>query len=144
MEPAKRTQFHLWCWVAAFVALGLFQHLYAGGARNAQVPYSEFLPRLVAGQISEVAVSDRFIRGSFTEPLDGRSMFITTRVEPDLARELAEHGVVVTGQIESTLLRDLLSWVGPVALFVGVWARCCVTLERGGSRGDSGPRSAWA
>ena len=29
--------------------------------------------------------------------------------------------MVVTGQIESTFLRDLLSWVVPVALFVGVW-----------------------
>jgi len=48
-------------------------------------------------------------------------MFITTRVEPDLARQLQSHGVVVTGQIESTFLRDLLSWVVPVLLFVGVW-----------------------
>jgi cell division protease FtsH len=47
--------------------------------------------------------------------------FITTRVEPDLARNLQQHGVVVTGEIESTFLRDLLSWIVPVALFVGVW-----------------------
>src|SRR5919106_1331553 len=47
--------------------------------------------------------------------------FFTTRVEPGLARELQQHGVVVTGQIESTFLRDLLSWVVPVALFAGVW-----------------------
>src|SRR5690606_10137352 len=39
----------------------------------------------------------------------------------DLARELQEHGVVVTGQIESTFLRDLMSWVIPVVLFAGVW-----------------------
>lgn len=48
-------------------------------------------------------------------------MFITTRVEPDLARDLQQHDVVVTGQVESTFLRDLLSWVVPVALFVGLW-----------------------
>ena len=48
-------------------------------------------------------------------------MFITTRVTPDLARDLAEHGVVVTGQIESTFLRDLLSWIIPMVLFVGLW-----------------------
>jgi cell division protease FtsH len=31
------------------------------------------------------------------------------------------HDVVVTGRIESTFLRDLLSWVIPMALFAGVW-----------------------
>nr|WP_246849466.1 ATP-dependent zinc metalloprotease FtsH [Rubellimicrobium arenae] len=99
----------------------LFQYVYTTATEVAQIPYSAFESYLDEGRIAEVAVSDRFIQGSFTEPLDGRSMFITTRVEPDLARELAEHGVVVTGQIESTWLRDLLSWIIPVALFVGVW-----------------------
>src|SRR5579883_3289447 len=40
---------------------------------------------------------------------------------PNNTRQLQSHGVVVTGQIESTFLRDLLSWVVPVLLFVGVW-----------------------
>ena len=34
---------------------------------------------------------------------------------------MQEHGVTVTGEIESTLLRDLLSWIVPVLLIVGVW-----------------------
>ncbi|MGZ2433145.1 ATP-dependent metalloprotease FtsH [Rhizobium redzepovicii] len=46
---------------------------------------------------------------------------MTTRVEPDLAQQLQQHGVVVAGQIESTFLRDLLSWLIPVALFASVW-----------------------
>jgi cell division protease FtsH len=48
--------------------------------------------------------------------------FRTVRVEdPDLVRELNQHGVTFTGVIESTFLRDLLSWIIPVALFVGIW-----------------------
>ena len=66
-------------------------------------------------------MSDRFIQGRFKQPVGDRPMFVTTRVEPDLARDLQEHGVVVTGQIESTFLRDLLSWIVPVALFAGIW-----------------------
>jgi cell division protease FtsH len=73
------------------------------------------------GKIAEVQVSDRFIQGRFTEPQNGRPMFVTTRVEPDLAQQLQHYSVVVTGQIESTFLRDLLSWAIPLALFVGVW-----------------------
>jgi len=117
----KKTQFNIWYWIAAFFGLMVFQYLFATATQVAQIPYSEFQTYLTQGRIAEVAVSDRFIQGRFTEPVDGRPMFITTRVEPDLARDLQQHDVVVTGQIESTFLRDLLSWVVPVALFVGLW-----------------------
>jgi len=117
----KKTQFNIWYWIAAFFGLMVFQYLFATATQVAQIPYSEFQTYLTQGRIAEVAVSDRFIQGRFTEPVDGRPMFITTRVEPDLARDLQQHDVVVTGQVESTFLRDLLSWVVPVALFVGLW-----------------------
>ena len=117
----KKTQFNIWYWIAAFFGLMVFQYLFATATQVAQIPYSEFQTYLTQGRIADVAVSDRFIQGRFTEPVDGRPMFITTRVEPDLARDLQQHDVVVTGQVESTFLRDLLSWVVPVALFVGLW-----------------------
>ena len=121
MEMNKKTQFNIWYWVAAFFGLMVFQYLFTTATQVAEIPYSQFQAYLQEGRIAQVAVSDRFIQGTFTEPVDGRPMFITTRVEPDLARDLAGHGVVVTGQIESTFLRDLLSWVIPVALFIGIW-----------------------
>lgn len=135
MEINKKTQFNIWYWVAAVLGMMLFQYIYTTTTQVAQIPYSEFQNYLSQGQISEVAVSDRFIRGRFTQPVDGRSMFVTTRVEPDLARDLQEHGVVVTGQIESTLLRDLLSWVVPVALFVVLWM--FILKRMGGGVGGS-------
>ena len=121
MQMNSNTRFNIWYWVAAFFAVMVFQYVFATATQVAQIPYSQFQTYLSQGRIAEVAVSDRFIQGRFTEPVEGRPMFITTRVEPDLARDLQEHGVVVTGQIESTFLRDLLSWVLPVALFVGLW-----------------------
>jgi cell division protease FtsH len=121
MEMNKKTQFNIWYWIAAFFILMAFQYLFTAATQVAQIPYSQFETYLGQGRIAEVAVSDRFIQGRFKEPVEGRPMFITTRVEPDLARQLQERGVVFTGQIESTLLRDLLSWVVPVVLFVGIW-----------------------
>src|SRR5690606_29853348 len=121
MEMNKKTQFNIWYWVAAFFGLMVFQYLFTTATQVAEIPYTQFQAYLQEGRIAQVAVSDRFIQGTFTEPVDGRPRFITTRVEPDLARDLAGHGVVVTGQIESTFLRDLLSWVIPVALFIGIW-----------------------
>ena len=121
MEMNRKTQFNIWYWAAAFFGLMLFQYLFTTATQVAQIAYSEFETHLREGRIAEVSVSDRFIQGRFKQPVDNRPMFITTRVEPDLARDLQEHGVVVTGQIESTFLRDLLSWVVPVALFAGIW-----------------------
>ncbi|WP_449255223.1 ATP-dependent zinc metalloprotease FtsH [Bosea sp. (in: a-proteobacteria)] len=121
MDIDKKTQFNIWYWFAAFLGLMLFQYLFTTVTQVARIPYSQFETYLAENRIAEVAVSDRFIQGRFREPVDGRPMFITTRVEPDLARQLQERGVVVTGQIESTFLRDLLSWIVPVALFVGIW-----------------------
>jgi cell division protease FtsH len=117
----KSTQFHFWYWVAAFFGLMLFQYFYASATQVAQLPYSQFETYLAEGKIAEVAVSDRFIQGKFKQPVDGKPMFVTTRVDPDFARQLQQKGVVVKGEVESTFLRDLLSWVVPVALFVGLW-----------------------
>jgi cell division protease FtsH len=74
------------------------------------------------GKIASVGVSDRFIQGALKEPLPGgQKQFVTTRVDPEFAGELDKYGVRYTGQIESTFLRDLLSWIMPVLLFVGIW-----------------------
>ncbi len=117
----RKMQFNIWYWIAAFFILMAFQYVFTTATQVAQIPYSQFETYLDQGRIAEVAVSERFIQGTFKVPVDGRPMFITTRVEPDLARQLQERGVIVTGQIESTFLRDLLSWVIPVVLFVGIW-----------------------
>jgi cell division protease FtsH len=63
-------------------------------------------------------------------------MFITTRVEPDLARDLQQHDVVVTGQVESTFAARLALPVRSIARFL--WEQCLKTPT-----GRSGfPRSA--
>jgi cell division protease FtsH len=121
MEINRKTQFNVWYWIIAFFVVMAIQYIYVATQHVAQIPYSQFETLLRAGKIAEVQVSDRFIQGRFTEPQSGRPMFVTTRVEPDLAQQLQQYNVVVTGQIESTFLRDLLSWVVPLALFVGVW-----------------------
>ena len=131
MEMNKKTRFNIWYWIAAFFILLAFQYLFATATQVAQIPYSQFETYLDQGKIAEVAVSDRFIQGRFKEPINGRAMFITTRVESDLARQLQSHGVVVTGQIESTFLRDLLSWAIPALVFAGVWLLILKRMDGG-------------
>ncbi|WP_183915368.1 ATP-dependent zinc metalloprotease FtsH [Rhizobium lentis] len=121
MEMNKKTQFNIWYWIAAFFILMAIQYFFATATQVARIPYSQFEADLRDGKIAEVAVSDRFIQGRYKQPQNDNAYFVTTRVEPDLAQQLQQHGVVVAGQIESTFLRDLLSWLIPVALFASVW-----------------------
>ncbi|WP_221130567.1 ATP-dependent zinc metalloprotease FtsH [Rhizobium lentis] len=121
MAMNSKTKFNIGYWVAAFFVLVAIQYLLATTTQVAGISYSQFETDLRDGKVAEVAVSDNFIQGRYKEPQNGRAFFLTTRVEPSLAQQLQSHGVIVTGQIESTFLRDLLSWLIPVALFVGIW-----------------------
>ncbi|MDK3018221.1 ATP-dependent zinc metalloprotease FtsH [Pseudodonghicola flavimaris] len=130
-----KAKFNMWYWVAAFFAVMAIQYFYVSATQIATIPYSQFETYLKDGKITEVAVSDRFIQGSFKDPVDGRPMFVTTRVDPQLAQDLQQYNVVVTGQIENTFLRDLASWVLPVLLFVGIWMFMLKRMGGGGMGG---------
>ena len=122
MPLKKETQYHAWYWVAVMVAVMAIQVIFASYTQIAQLPYSEFQDALKAGKIAEVRVSGNYIQGKFTAPdANSRTDFITTRVAPEIAQELSKYNVKFAGAIESTWLRDLLSWVVPIALFAGVW-----------------------
>ncbi len=118
----KQTRFHIGYAIAAIFGVLLIQYLVSMANQIASIPYSEFQRLLRENKVETVGVSDRFIQGTVKEPLPGgQKQFVTTRVEPEFAAELDRYGVRFTGQIESTFLRDLLSWVMPVLLFVGLW-----------------------
>ncbi|WP_084731086.1 ATP-dependent zinc metalloprotease FtsH [Microvirga vignae] len=119
----KSRRFNTWYWVAAIVGILLIQYLIGTAQQIAPIPYSQFQELLRGGKVAEIGISDRFIQGRLKEPLpSGQTRFATTRVDPDFAQELQQYGVTYTGQIESTLLRDILSWVLPILVFFGIWA----------------------
>nr|WP_234462254.1 ATP-dependent zinc metalloprotease FtsH [Stutzerimonas stutzeri] len=107
--------------IAILVFLGL-QYLLSAQQEVATIPYSEFEQHLKEGRIDELAITDRRIEGRLKEPLaGGQRRFITNRVEPQLAEHLQQYPVRYTGKVESTLVRDLLSWIIPAAMFFGIW-----------------------
>jgi len=85
------------------------------------LPYSEFQRLLKEGQIKEITISDKLIQGTLVKPVQGRSRFVTIRVDPELARDLDQYPVKFTGVVESTFFRDVLSWVVPALVFFGIW-----------------------
>ncbi len=119
---SKQTRFHIGYWVAAVLGLLALQYFYVTSQKVASIPYSQFEELLRDGKVSEVGVSDHYLQGKLKEPLpDGKSEFATTRVDPRFAADLQKYGVTYSGEVGSTVLRDLLSWIVPAALFFGVW-----------------------
>ncbi|HWL82232.1 MAG TPA: ATP-dependent metallopeptidase FtsH/Yme1/Tma family protein, partial [Roseomonas sp.] len=130
MKPHAR--FNMGYWIAALLGVLLIQYYLAAYQGVAPIPYSRFEQLLHEGKVAEIGISDRFIQGKLKEPLPGgETRFTTTRVDPDFAQELQRYNVQYTGQIESTLLRDLLSWIVPMALFIGIWMFMLRRLGRG-------------
>ncbi|MCB2189070.1 MAG: ATP-dependent zinc metalloprotease FtsH [Deltaproteobacteria bacterium] len=117
----KHHKFSIW-----YVLLGIWVVLILNNMLNTkfgpeQVSYSDFLNNLRADKVKEIAIGENVIHGVMLDDKGKEINFRTVRVAPDLAKELAGHKVEFRGEIESTFLRSLLSWVVPLFLFFGIW-----------------------
>jgi cell division protease FtsH len=113
---------NFWYVIAAMALLLLFQGWWAQRQQVETIPFSQFETLVDGKKIKDVFVTPDYITGTLKEPLkDGRTEFVTTRVDPSLTERLAKQGVVVTGVVPSTFLSDLLSWVVPALVFVVIW-----------------------
>ncbi len=75
-------------------------------------------------------------RGRAAAPGAQNRVFDTVRVEdPQLFSDLQQHGVSVTGVVESTFWRDAMSWLLPIALLVGFWLLVARRAGQGGQNG---------
>ena len=108
--------------IAVVAVLGL-QNWWRAAQHAEPVAYSEFEQRLADGEVTEVIVTDTEIRGVLSRADgEGRREIVAKRVEPDLAARLSTYDVPYRRETENTLLRDLLAWVVPTLVFVGLWA----------------------
>jgi cell division protease FtsH len=117
-------QKHTWnmgYWLLALLLLFLLQDVWQNTSRVQTVPYSEFEKALSEGRIADVTVSERSVIGRLKAPDGSKTSLVAVRVEPDLAARLEKFDVPYTRVVESTLLRDLMSWVVPALIFFGVW-----------------------
>ena len=86
------------------------------------IDYSRFLELLNDGAITRVTVTESRIEGDLAQPIEGKSHFVTTRVEPSFAAELAAHDVEIVGASDSNWLTTLLSWIAPMTVLLLFWA----------------------
>ncbi len=117
----KRTEFNIWYWIVAFFAVIFIQDLIASYRSIAPISYSQFEQYLADGDIASVAVGSDTITGTFETPIDGRSGFVTTIVDPTILERLDDADVEITGVPQNTWIGALLSWVVPAVVFFGLW-----------------------
>lgn len=118
----KKNQWNTGYWIVALLLLLSLQSYWQTAKTVEPVPYSEFEKALAEGRVAEVLVSDRTVTGRLKSPGSrGKTTIVATRVEPDLADRLSKYDVPYARVLESTWLRDVLSWILPAVAFFGVW-----------------------
>jgi len=117
----KKTEFNIWYWIFAFFAVLFIQGLIESYQSVAPISYSQFEDYLADGSIKSVAVGADTITGSFTMPIDGKSQFVTTIVDPAILNRIDEAEVEITGVPENTWIGAVLSWTVPALVFFALW-----------------------
>ncbi len=122
MTVDKKQAWNIGYWLLALLAVLWAQDLWQAAVRVEPVPYSEFEQALAEGRIDEVSISDRTITGHLKTPgwaqdrAGGHA-----RASPSWRRAWRSSACATRRVVESTLLRDLLSWIVPALVFVGLW-----------------------
>jgi cell division protease FtsH len=117
----KKQQFNLWYVVLAMVAIFLIQGWWQTYRNVEPLDYSDFLGLLKKGEITEVSVSQNTIEGKLKTPVNGRSYFTTTRVDPAIANDLVQYNVKFSGEVSNGFISTLLSWIVPVLFFFALY-----------------------
>ncbi len=120
----KHHKFSIWyVLLGIWVVLILQQYLVSVFAVPT-IPYSKFLELLKSNKVAELAISENVIQGkAYLDPQypDRLQVFKTIRVDPELSKLLENYQVTFKGEVQSTFLRDVMSWILPILLFFGVW-----------------------
>ena len=118
----KRQKFSIWYVLLGIWVVLLLQNSITTMFAVKTIPYSEFLKLLKEKKVIEVAISTNQIQGKIKGGANGKDqMFKTVRVDPGTSSLLEQYDVNFKGEIESSFLPTLLSWIVPVFLFFGLW-----------------------
>jgi len=122
IQVDRETHINFWYVVITMMMFLSLQAWWEESRRVETIPYSEFQTLLADGGLEEIGISSTKIRGKLREPDSGGHQYIeTVRIEPEFAKDLATHDVKFAGVIETNWIAQVLSWVLPALVFVGIW-----------------------
>ncbi len=117
-RPAGRP----WLLWLALMALLLLPPMFSSTFGAPRISYSAFLQKLDSGLVDSAEVGDTYITGTLKTPdASGDRKFVTTRVDPAIGDRLRSRGVPFSGIASGGVLDDLVLWLIPAVLFIGVW-----------------------
>jgi cell division protease FtsH len=122
--------------VLSILGVLLVHEIIVSAKTVATIPYSQFRQLLDSGKVTEVSVGATEVRGSLKEPLpSGQKEFVSARVDEPVSENLEKKGVKFSRMIENHILQDLLAWVLPSLLFLGVGFFLMKRMQGGGAGG---------
>ncbi len=117
----KHHKFSIGYLLLAIWGVLILQNMLVGALSIQTIPYSEFIRLLKQNKVTEIRISANQIQGSKVTDDGKTELFRTIRVDPELSNMLEQYHVTFKGEVESTLIRDLLSWFMPILIFFGIW-----------------------
>jgi cell division protease FtsH len=112
----------LWYLLGLFLLLAIVQtYLFMPSGRT--IAYSEFKALLSQDKVADVVITGEAIRGTLkgADASGKPDAFVATRVDdPKLVEELEQRKVKYTGEVANRWLPELLGWVLPLLLIVGL------------------------
>ncbi|GMB79368.1 ATP-dependent zinc metalloprotease FtsH [Shinella zoogloeoides] len=116
----RKHTFNIGYFLLALFLLGAFQ-TWLAWRDVAQLSHTELMQMVGEGKVASVIITETTVQGRFKAPVDGKSLFLSTRVDPGAAAAFEKAGVAVAGGSDSNWFSTILSWVVPMLLFFGVW-----------------------
>jgi cell division protease FtsH len=98
------------------------QQIWNTSRQTEAIPYSEFEQLVTDKKIAEVVIDSDMIEGTLKEPApDGKTKFVTVRVDPAIADKLVTEGIKVTGAPPTGFIGTILAWTVPAIIFYFLW-----------------------
>ncbi|THB76225.1 MAG: ATP-dependent metallopeptidase FtsH/Yme1/Tma family protein [Desulfobacteraceae bacterium] len=129
----KQHKFSIWYVLIGVWGVLILHNMLVSMFATRSIPYSEFLQLVKEKKVAEVSVTGNMIEGKLNEgqtASDRSTMFRTVRVDTDISDLLEENDVKFTGRIDSNFLGNLMSWLIPMALFLGIWFFIITRMQR--------------
>ena len=130
MKFEKKTQLSIAYAVLTLLLLLSLQNYFTNQVET--LPYSQFREWIKSGQVIECTFSGEFIHGRAS--VDGREINFRTAVidDPEIIGLLEENQVEFTRQPSNNWFTQLLSWILPALIFVGIWLFIIRRMSGGG------------
>lgn len=137
VDPRRR--FNFWFIFVSLLGIWVMHGAIIQATQVETLSYDRFLSLVEADRIESLVVRDNRLSGVIRDPGDGeKSRFVTVRVDADLTRLLADKNIEFSALPHSNLIRDIVSWVLPAVVFVGIWLLAMrYFAKKGGGLGGS-------